>query len=283
MAFPSTLSALTNPQATDKLNSPSHSGIEQAQNAAIEQIEAVIGVEGSASVVGSLEYFIKSPDSNGGGHIQTANKGGTGQTTYTKGDILVATSSSVVAKLAVGGDGQTLVANSSTASGMNWTTAIGNRVVVKSSFFSYVSGQTSTAAVLFSTSILGSTIGVPTGSAIKFIGVIERLDVSNTRSITFRVLYGNNSIISAQTNSVLGEQNLKATIEGGIISSTFGTQQGYFKLNTSSPGSMFGVVAYGTSSVESSANQALSVTAQYDEDGSPNAINGRIFIVEKIT
>ncbi len=58
--FPSVLTTYTNPQATDHLNSPSHSGIEQAQNSGISQLEKVVGVEGSASVVGTLEYFIKS-------------------------------------------------------------------------------------------------------------------------------------------------------------------------------------------------------------------------------
>ena len=119
MAYPSVITSLTNPLATDKLNSPSHSGIETAQNTDITAIETFLGTT-NTSVVGSLIYDVRSPDSNGGGHIQTANKGGTGQTSFTKGDILVATSSSVIAKLAVGLDGKAIVANSSMASGLEY-------------------------------------------------------------------------------------------------------------------------------------------------------------------
>lgn len=94
--------------------------MEQAQNSGLKQVEAVIGVEGSSSVVGTLEYYIKSPASDGGGHVQGVNKGGTGQTSYTKGDILIATSSSVLTKLAVGANGTGLVADSTQATGIGY-------------------------------------------------------------------------------------------------------------------------------------------------------------------
>lgn len=87
----------------------------------VTQIEAILGVSGDASVVGSYEYFIKSPDSNGGGHVQTANKGGTGQTSFNKGDVLVAQSSSVLSKLAVSAtDGYALVSDSTANTGVKW-------------------------------------------------------------------------------------------------------------------------------------------------------------------
>lgn len=86
----------------------------------ITQIEAIIGVAGANSVVGTFEYDVRSPASNGGGHVQTANKGGTGQTTYTKGDLLIAQSTSVLTKLSVGTDGQALVADSNQTTGIKW-------------------------------------------------------------------------------------------------------------------------------------------------------------------
>lgn len=89
----------------------------------VSQLEAVVGVQGANSVVGTYEYFVKSPASNGGGHVQTANKGGTGQTAFTKGDILVARSASVLSKLTVGSDGTTLVADSSQDLGLKWGSA----------------------------------------------------------------------------------------------------------------------------------------------------------------
>ena len=105
MAYPSVLSALSNPNATDRLNSPSHSSLHQSENSAITQVETFLGLEGSASTVGTLIYDVRSPASNGGGHVQTANKGGTGQVTFNKGDTLVAQSSSVISKLSVGSMG----------------------------------------------------------------------------------------------------------------------------------------------------------------------------------
>jgi hypothetical protein len=120
MAFPSVISSFTNPAATDRLNSPSHSSIETAQNNELVQIEKVIGVEGASSVVGSLQYFIKSPASSGGGHVQGAAFGGTGQTSFIKGDMFVATSASVISKLAIGTDTQVLTADSTQSSGLKW-------------------------------------------------------------------------------------------------------------------------------------------------------------------
>jgi hypothetical protein len=49
-----------------------------------------------------------------------ASKGGTGNTSYTKGDLLVASSSTALSKLGVGTNGQVLRANSSTATGLEW-------------------------------------------------------------------------------------------------------------------------------------------------------------------
>lgn len=49
-----------------------------------------------------------------------ASKGGTGNTSYTKGDLLAASSSTALSKLGVGTNGQVLRANSSTATGLEW-------------------------------------------------------------------------------------------------------------------------------------------------------------------
>lgn len=120
MAYPSVISTLATPQPTDRLNSPSHSTLHQNENSAILEIQRFVGLEGPASTVGTLDYDVRSPDSNGGGHVQTANKGGTGQTSFTKGDLLAGQSTSVLSKLAVGTDGQFLVADSSAAAGVKW-------------------------------------------------------------------------------------------------------------------------------------------------------------------
>lgn len=116
--FPSVISTISDPAATNKLNSPSHSSIETAQNDGIKKVETFIGTLSSA--VGTLMYDIRATASDGGGHVQAANKGGTGQTAYTKGDILVASSASVLSKLAVGTNDQALLADSAQAAGVKW-------------------------------------------------------------------------------------------------------------------------------------------------------------------
>lgn len=87
--------------------------------AEITALETKVGADSSADTT-SLDYKISNALSDGGGHVQTANKGGTGQTSYTKGDLLVASSSSVLGKLSVGNDGLSLVADSSQTTGVNW-------------------------------------------------------------------------------------------------------------------------------------------------------------------
>lgn len=118
MAYPSVISTLSTPQATDRLNSPSHSTLHQNENTGITETQTFVGTLSSA--VGTLVYDIRSTTSNGGGHVQTANKGGTGQTSFNKGDLLIGQSSSVLTRLAVGSDGLGLLADSTAATGVRW-------------------------------------------------------------------------------------------------------------------------------------------------------------------
>ncbi len=118
--YPSVVATLIDPNPTDRLNSPSHSGLHQSENAEIEQIQTFVGT--TSSLAGTLMHDIRSPESDGGGHVQSAAKGGTGQTSYNKGDILVASSSSVLTKLAVGATNQVLVADPAQATGVRWGT-----------------------------------------------------------------------------------------------------------------------------------------------------------------
>lgn len=114
------MSTFTDPQPTNRLNSPSHSSIESAQNTALEEIQAAVGTD--SSVIGTIIGDLRNTNSNGGGHVQTANKGGTGQTSYSKADLLVAQSSSVLSKLSVGADNFVLTADSTQATGLKWAT-----------------------------------------------------------------------------------------------------------------------------------------------------------------
>lgn len=119
MPYPSTVTTFTNPTPNDKLNSPSHSSIETAQNTGLSEIQTFVGTLSSA--VGTLVYDIRSANSNGGGHVQTAVKGGTGQTSYTKGDLLVGQNTSTLTKFAVGATtGHVLKVDPTTPVGVTW-------------------------------------------------------------------------------------------------------------------------------------------------------------------
>lgn len=71
MAYPNSLDSFTNPLATDKLSSPSHSGIETAQNNSISQIEMYLGTVSSTATT-SITYAVKSTSSIDPGHKHSA-------------------------------------------------------------------------------------------------------------------------------------------------------------------------------------------------------------------
>lgn len=166
MAFPSTISSFTNPLPTDKLNSPSHSSIETAQNNELIQIEKVIGTS-QTSVIGTIIGDLRNPASGGGGHIQAANKGGTGQTSFAKGDLLVASSSSVISKLTVGDTGKVLTADSSQSAGVKWAATSESKSIIPRPITPVPTATTGA----YTTSILGYTalFNLPTGISVNKI------------------------------------------------------------------------------------------------------------------
>lgn len=116
MAYPSTIASFPTHVDGQTIFAADINNI-QTEVVAIETFVGTI-----SSVAGTLENDIRNPLSNGGGHVQQANVGGTGQTSYNKGDLLVASSSSVLSKVSVGTDGQALVADSTQTSGVSYKT-----------------------------------------------------------------------------------------------------------------------------------------------------------------
>lgn len=300
MAYPSTITAFSYPTASSRLNNPSHSSLENLQSSTIGQIETILGLSGDSSTLGTVIGDLRSPGSSGGGHVQAANVGGTGQTSYNKGDILVASSSSVIAKLAVGTDGQVLKADSTQASGTSWSNAVANKVAINSSVVTILGnlGTSSIISSIFSVPIPGSTLGV--GNGIRFKAVISNYtNVSDTYQ--FNVNYGNNNIFSAFTN-VLNPANYTGTIEGTIVGNgSDSLQKSLVSVNltkagdpnvatnvTGAGGSILTVSniyaqQYATSSIASSANQTLTITGNGSaQPGSHTSVVGQFIMVEKI-
>lgn len=288
MPYPSTISTLPNPLPTDRLNSPSHSALHTSENTAIVEIETFVGT--LSSVAGSLSYDIRSPLSNGGGHVQTAVKGGTGQTTYTKGDTLVAQSASVLGKLAVGLDGQSLVADSSVVSGVKWGTPGGIKIRAVASSIS-VPGGTAVETSIITTTIPGSTLG--TSNAIKAVAYVREFNFSNGSSVLVRGLYGGGNVASVMVRPIA---NISASIAGTIsftliANATATAQRGILQVfttnqqsNPSAVTSLISISLYNsnTSSVNSSANQTMGVTVRDSGGGSDNILQVDGSIIEKI-
>ncbi len=192
--YPSTIATLTDPLATDRLNAPSHSAIERAQNAEIEAIETFVGTTSSA--VGTLIYDVRSSQSNGGGHIQPANLGGTGQTSFTKGDLLVGQSTSVLTRLVAGTDAQILSADSSSPAGVLWIDNPRPKVATNASVFLFQGVETS----VMNASIPGSTLGTTNTLIGKTF-----LNYSDIRSsVIVRGVYGGGVITSVLVPDITG-------------------------------------------------------------------------------
>lgn len=290
--YPSVLNTFNRPTASDRLNSPSHSALHNTVSSALGQVEAFIGRDGfmGSYTAGTILYDVRDPLSNGGGHIQSALRGGTGQITYTKGDLLVATSPSVISKLAVSSTfGETLLADPSQAAGMRWG-ASGAKVAISTTTSSIY--NTNTEEVLFSASILGSTLG--TNNAIKFKGIF-RFDHDTGETFTIRAKYGNNTALSivvpAPANRVTSTISF---VEGLLVGHTsittqkafgefYGTQNGAdFKDALTVGYTKTGAMDFGSSSVNSSANQNFIITGQFSSADPTNSVLGQMFVVEKI-
>lgn len=231
MAYPSTLSTFTDPLPTDKLNAPSHSGIETAQNTGIEEIQVFVGT--IASAAGTLVSDIRSSSSNGGGHIQTANKGGTGITSYSKGDLLVGASTSVLSKLAVSTDGLFLVADSTQQTGVKWggtTTnltlragenlAQGNSLVVGAGLISSMVSQTSSNSNLTTYGIQWTGQTFTTSSVAQVIPKIT-LNLSKTGAPAGNLTVNLYTAPSSIPVSVIGTVSVVAGSLGAQADSDF--------------------------------------------------------------
>lgn len=234
--FPSVLTTYINPQPTDKLNAPSHSGIEQNQNSGLGQVEAVIGL--TTNVLGTIVGDLRNPLSNGGGHVQTPPTGGTGQISFIKGDLLIASSSSVLTKLAVGTDGQVVTADSAQATGIKWA-GVATAINIQNQTFTYARASVMSASVY----------GINLSQAISVLtdgqGFQVKFPTTNTTSVlALSVNATGPSSVAARLKNVDGSNPIVGAIQASMIGEVvFDSVSSVFQLqNTYLP-------TYGTSSV----------------------------------
>lgn len=282
--YPSTLTSFTYPQPTDRLNSPSHTSIHAQIASNLGQLQAFIGT--TSSTVGTLIYDIRSANSDGGGHVQTAVKGGTGQTTFTKGDLIVAINASTLSKLATGIDNQVLTANSSTASGLNWANPLSGRIGVNASVISIRTPST-TESSLISTTVPGSTIGL--NNAIRAKSYINFQSLGNGASIMLQANYGGSPVASVIFVPVANLTSMFGTAEVVIAGTNSHTAQRVVMevvlkkpYNAAAPStSVIAGYTMKTAAVSSGANQTFGMTVRPIVAGTDVDVD--ITTVEKIT
>ena len=136
-------------------------------------------------------------------------RGGTGLSSYTKGDLLAATGTTALGSLAVGTNGQVLTADSSTATGLAWTSAAPGTVT----------SVTGTGAITVVNTTTTPNISVASAST-SLAGVVQLSDSINTTSSTLaatstavKAAYDlANAALSRSGGTVTGNINLDAGV-----------------------------------------------------------------------
>ncbi len=243
--YPSTISTFTNPSPTDRLSTTPHSAIETAQNTDLTAIETFVGT--LSSTQGTLVYDIRSSNSNGGGHVQTANLGGTGQTTFNKGDVLVGQSSSVLTKLAVGTDGLVLTADSNQATGVSWK-GVATATDIQNETFTYA------RASVMSASVYGINLSQAVSVLSDGLGVVVKWPTTNTVS---PMALSINATGPSSVAALIKDTSLNDVAVGAIRASMisvlkFDSVSSVFQImNPAPPSSANGTVTFSASSVAS--------------------------------
>ncbi len=168
------------------------------------------------------------------GTAVAAANGGTGQTTYTKGDLLATPGATTLNKLPVGSNGQVLVADSSSTNGIKWATVTGTgsvtdvSVVTANGVSGSVATSTTTPAITLTlgaitpTTVNGLTITSTTGTLTltngKTLSVANTLSFSGTDSSS--VLFGTGGTVAYTNVATLSSLTSIGTIGTGVWQGT---------------------------------------------------------------
>jgi hypothetical protein len=218
--YPTSLQDLDATRGTtgQPLSNRNHITHHQLVDDTVEAIQTKLGIDGSA-VTTSIDYIVKNASSDGGGHVQTAAKGGTGLTSYTKGDLIVPTAATTLAKLAVGTNGQILVADSTQATGIKWGS--GNF------------GGTGADGAL---SITSGTTNIDLAGVAVFIKDYTSISITGTGALTFSNPHTNGTIIilksqgnvtiTSSANPTIDLRNIGASAATDGMANVFSARKG---------------------------------------------------------
>jgi hypothetical protein len=209
MAYPSVVTTYTNPNPTDKLNSPSHSAIETAQNIGLTELQTFVGT--LSSVAGTLMYDIRAAASDGGGHVQSAAKGGTGQTVYSQGDILAANQFGTLSKLSIGSDTQALTVDTTQPTKLKWS-GVALPVNIQNQTYTYA------RASVYSASVYGVNLSQAVSILSDGLGLQVKFPTTNTTSVlALSVNAQGPSSIAARIKNVDNTNPIVGAIQASMI------------------------------------------------------------------
>lgn len=168
------------------------------------------------------------------------NNGGTGLSSYTKGDLIVPSAANSLQKLAVGTNGQILSSDSSSLTGLRWVSP----ATTSAALLAQITDETGSGALVFgtspslttpslgvatATSINGLTISSSTGTLTisngKVVTVSNTLTLAGTDSTTI-TFQGTDTYVGRTTTDTLTNKTLTAPkfIDQGFIADSNGNE-----------------------------------------------------------
>lgn len=196
--------------------------------------------------------------------------GGTGQSTYTKGDILVATDATTLVKLAVGVNGDILTVDSVQSEGVKYdsiTDIVGNTGVIRTTSADVTVVNTTTETTIFTFTIPANTLGTDNSTRLFIQGRVTDNTGGGAQLLTVRLKYGATTVATRIIESVTGITDQGYPFMFALMADgATNAQEAMMKLqrDLASASTVPTNIARGTAAEDSTTALALAVTVQWD-------------------